>query len=255
MHIRPSTFEDCSSCADIAVTAFWDDTFFNWVHPYRNQYPLAYRNFILRRHQKRYSSVGFHIFVAETDESDPEWKGQSEITGYAIYQRLGRSVAAKQWQKDTLVKKIERTLRGIESYYSWLTGADRTVSAANMQLWDELTDSSLNALPEFWKLCVLAIAPSFGRRGIGKQLLDWGLDIATKEDVPVALLASPKGQGLYLKNGFRIVGYNEWAADNIKEPVMLWEPKGLKGAWGDDTKASHPAAGEKTGGAEDNPKP
>jgi GNAT superfamily N-acetyltransferase len=51
----------------------------------------------------------------------------------------------------------------------------------------------------------VAVDPSYQRKGIGKVLMQWGLDRAEKDGKDVCLSASVAGQSLYLKLGFEVV--------------------------------------------------
>ncbi|KAL7007011.1 hypothetical protein EMMF5_003237 [Cystobasidiomycetes sp. EMM_F5] len=54
----------------------------------------------------------------------------------------------------------------------------------------------------YWSLDYLAVLPTHHRRGIGGQLLEWGLEQADADDLSVYLSASPQGVGMYTKHGF-----------------------------------------------------
>ena len=51
-------------------------------------------------------------------------------------------------------------------------------------------------------LGVLCTDPAYFRRGVGTDLIKWGLEIADKEDLPSYLEASKFGHALYSRLGF-----------------------------------------------------
>lgn len=53
---------------------------------------------------------------------------------------------------------------------------------------------------------LLAIDPGQQRRGIGRMLVDHGLELAAKDGKDVYLVATPAGRGLYHSFGFRDIG-------------------------------------------------
>jgi ribosomal protein S18 acetylase RimI-like enzyme len=85
-------------------------------------------------------------------------------------------------------------------------------------------------LGSYWHLVSLAVLPKYHRRGIGKQLMNWGLEVASKEMLPVTLEASDMGKLLYSSLGFQIVARSR-VNDNLEGVAMMWEPDVAKGRW------------------------
>ena len=92
------------------------------------------------------------------------------------------------------------------------------------------TRNALMQAETYWFLKLLIIDPPYQRKGLGKILLNWGLDRAKIEASRAYLESSPMGKSLYERCGFKVVqidrldeqrarkGYVEW-------PVMLWDSK------------------------------
>ncbi|KAI9721836.1 MAG: hypothetical protein M1812_002172 [Candelaria pacifica] len=215
--------------ATVGAKAFLDDNLYAWLCPKRKEYPEEWRKLFVRGTKQLYNAVGTYLFVVETDESDPEWNGQSQIAGYAIWERKGKSQTAKRWRNnDSLGKKLERLLGQAEAAYTETFGLDRSIDVENVRTFCNLRDESFDEIPEFWNLLSLCVSPSFQRRGVGGRLLQWGFEKATKEGVPIAVQSSPSGEGLYLGKGFRVINWLK-ISESIIDPVMLWEPKGPGG--------------------------
>ena len=54
-------------------------------------------------------------------------------------------------------------------------------------------------------LSALCVDPAYQGRGVGRALIQWGLDLAKKDGLGISLMASPDGyKGLYSKVGFRV---------------------------------------------------
>ena len=47
----------------------------------------------------------------------------------------------------------------------------------------------------------------YQRLGIGSHLLRWGMQVAIERKLPIGTEAGPKGHGLYLKHGFKQIGW------------------------------------------------
>jgi ribosomal protein S18 acetylase RimI-like enzyme len=76
-------------------------------------------------------------------------------------------------------------------------------------------------------LGMLACHPDYQRQGAGEMLCRWGLEKAKAEKLAVTLCASPMGEGLYRRLGFRKVGSFRTQVDGEEEfletPCMVWE--------------------------------
>ncbi|KAI9802144.1 MAG: hypothetical protein M1833_002065 [Piccolia ochrophora] len=231
MHTRPFAPSDVAATATLAAQAFWDDKLFEWLCPRKDTYPDDFRKFFVRSIKEKQHAPGLRLFVSETDEEDADWTGTPVITGYAIWRREGKSSTAQAWRQDPLSQKLERYLIAAEDLYVRISGVDRCVDHQNLASFRIAEDSSFADIGEFWHLNILAVAPSFQRRGVGSLLLDWGQEQVEKEGVPAALEASPFGYGLYLKKGYR--PYNSFTiSEGLEAPALLLEPSGMKGKWG-----------------------
>lgn len=66
-------------------------------------------------------------------------------------------------------------------------------------------------------LSILACHPSYQRRGIGRQLVRWGLEKAKLENLDMTVFGSPMGSLLYRSVGFREVGKFRVQVDGEEE--------------------------------------
>jgi ribosomal protein S18 acetylase RimI-like enzyme len=88
----------------------------------------------------------------------------------------------------------------------------------------------------YWYLSWLGILSTHGRKGLGQQLLQWGLDRADEHDQAIYLSASPQGVGLYRKAGFEVV------------EALLCYPEEEKGNW-TESYMRRPRRSEREGNA------
>jgi len=72
-------------------------------------------------------------------------------------------------------------------------------------------------------LKILAVHPTWQRKGIGKMLMRDGMARARRENVPVRLESSPSGAGMYKSIGFRQVG-SMTKLRGVTGPIFIWDP-------------------------------
>ncbi|KAI9823386.1 MAG: hypothetical protein M1826_007742 [Phylliscum demangeonii] len=222
MHIRPLQPTDFPAAASISAEAFWDDEQFSWRCPGKAQFPEHFRQSILRLWKTRARTPGCVVIIAETDERDPDWQGEPEVIGGAIWQRHGQSAAAKGWQRESFGNKLERGLLQIEDLYVRWAGLDRVTDAARTAQWRRECAPNFAGVREHWKLAFLVVARREGRRGVGGRLVDWGLNLAAREGVPATLETSRAAEGLYRSRGFREISRKPVA--DFWCVAMVWEP-------------------------------
>ncbi|KAE8133671.1 acyl-CoA N-acyltransferase [Aspergillus pseudotamarii] len=90
----------------------------------------------------------------------------------------------------------------------WPTSGDNALCAKHFKAIDKKEHEFMGSIPHY-SLDMLATHPKFGGRGIGSQLLGWGLEEADVERTPTFLTATVAGKPLYEKKGFQVVGSNE----------------------------------------------
>lgn len=89
-------------------------------------------------------------------------------------------------------------------------------------------------------LFTFGVLPNFQRRGIGRALIEWGLERATQQRLPVFLDASTKSRSLFLRLGCKIIGQvvqenktyeKRWCekklpavyVERLETPVLRWD--------------------------------
>ncbi|PQE13223.1 GCN5-related N-acetyltransferase protein [Rutstroemia sp. NJR-2017a BBW] len=217
MHIRPVTRNDISKLADIAVAAFRNDEVYSSFFPASAVESGAFRRSHLLRMRKRIVDVGMRGFVVESDEDDDFWNGEKDILGYAFWSRTGTSEAARKWQTDSLYMKLERGLIASEDWYSE-NFQDRDRDWEKIRQFRNLLADNFASVPEYLELATLGVNPKYHRRGIGGKLVQWGIDAAKEEHIPVVLEGSVSGTKLYSKMGFHITGTDD--VDGVEVVAM-----------------------------------
>ena len=98
-------------------------------------------------------------------------------------------------------------LLAVEDRYLELIYPDRSVDPHRLEqyLASAVDCFPFSDFPQNWFLSTVAVDPVHQRRGIGQQLIQWGLQQGLQDNVPVGLEASLKGFALYERLGFRTV--------------------------------------------------
>ncbi|KAK4180462.1 acyl-CoA N-acyltransferase [Triangularia setosa] len=92
------------------------------------------------------------------------------------------------------------------------------------KLMGEVTERALGkeGHSQMWYLMILGVDPAQKRRGIGKMLVNYGLEQAAKEKRDAFLIATPEGKYLYSSLGFEQVG-EEYLVGDVPHYSMLWK--------------------------------
>ncbi|KAL1987729.1 hypothetical protein VTN96DRAFT_2569 [Rasamsonia emersonii] len=167
-------------------------------------------------------------------KEDDDEDNDSVIVGFTIWTRVGQDESARRWQERgrrwaTRLRAAAHYL-GIALYYPF----DSTINLRHMSQVHPIlfqhpppVDPTL-LFPERWEINAMYIHPRFQRRRFGTQALQWGLDQAMRESVPVLVKSTSQGYRLYHRAGFRSLGRLDFRGlFDPGEPgmhVMLWEP-------------------------------
>ncbi|KAF7547473.1 hypothetical protein G7046_g8988 [Stylonectria norvegica] len=146
---------------------------------------------------------------------DPQQEGERVVVGLAIWVQLSMvggygDVPAEDLSK---VMDLEARYPGNEAEQRYICQLDRSLHGPRIKAIKEKATSSLPAAMVL-DLCV--VDPNFQRRGIAKQLVQWGLDEAQRRGGLEALTeASSMGRHVYLQLGFHQDGPEiEYAVDD-----------------------------------------
>ncbi|KAJ5101276.1 GNAT family acetyltransferase [Penicillium alfredii] len=201
IHLQPARAQDLPNIADLAAQAMLEDELCAWLCPQRHEHFADFRYAFLRRLKMRFVAPGYVMMVAvEQLDEDPH----------------GRIF-------------VERKLLDIENgYLSWVY-PDRSVDPHRLEHYKTASAAvdcfPFSAFPELWYLGHLAVDPKHQRRGIGRQLVEWGLQQARQEEVCVGLEASIKGTGLYEKLGFHTINTKDLTPEIAIQAMVQESPR------------------------------
>ncbi|KAK1517624.1 uncharacterized protein CCOS01_11881 [Colletotrichum costaricense] len=161
------------------------------------------------------AKAGTMITVAR----DVSEAGGGQYVGLGIWQRHGTSAKAKSWQVNSLRKRLMMLHVALEYWYRLLVGS--LPASKVKELMCQLNKAQNMYPAERWRLCWLGVCPDARGHGVGRGLIQWGLDRSDEEAVPTVLEASNAGAILYRKYGFREIGRQSFDDGKHTQPIML----------------------------------
>lgn len=225
LHVRPIARTDLSGVIDVAASAFMDDELNTFLYPGRHKHPDTYRAIVKDRVKCRFVTAGAWGFVCVDSDN--------KVLGFAWWLRSVPASWREERSQDQLLQNnqswatcFEAKLLAIESWYNNSCRAWPVVDHARARQLHALEGEQRSLDPLLknvrgWYLESLAVIPAAQRRGIGSLLIAWGLEQARHEttrtgvSVPIALIASPAGFGLYSKNDFKVIDQPSEAVSNL----------------------------------------
>jgi GNAT superfamily N-acetyltransferase len=227
MPVRLATPKDEPSIAAICAAAFFEEGLFGQlIHPHRHQYPDDPIIFWHTRTRKSFFEPRNRTIVATITEDDEE-----KIVGMATWQRQGDDAGAQtimsDWQDpgpDAFEPLKSTTNRAIDE-------SKATILQDAYPYFKHHWSGMTNGLPRAnnWYLNLCCIDPAYQKRGVGQQLVSWGLERARKENVHASVTTSYQNERFYLRCGFdEIVGTcsegegNPLKEAGVKGGEILW---------------------------------
>ncbi|KIW26469.1 uncharacterized protein PV07_09562 [Cladophialophora immunda] len=229
MHVRPARRTDLADLATIARDAMFDDELTIFLAPNRHRHPECLRQGVLRRVKKRFYD-GHLVLAAVSDENDVWWDGKEKVVGYLSAISTKKNADEDKEKKSWLPfswNALELQLLRLEDLFQWYAHADRSLSR---KAWLQFVNSPLDTRPfadlkEYWHVDHLSVDPAHQRKGIGSAMIKYLQNIASEDNLPIALVASHKGRPMYKKSGFEDRGPCQMAC--LVNEAMAWFPTAL----------------------------
>ncbi|TVY78585.1 hypothetical protein Focb16_v008514 [Fusarium oxysporum f. sp. cubense] len=218
--VRISSRKQLEELVDFICDAFMEDDLFCAMVPGHHEHPEAARSMWRMTLVEEYGRKGSVILAARRQGENGE---EGEFVACAVWCRYGKSDLARSWQGDNWNKRIARIETAWTMFYRFfLRQAGPGIALDACIATGEAAEQAYKFYPsERWRLGLLATSPKCQRTGIGKRLVQWGLDRCEEEGVPAALESSVSGRPLYEKMGFREVGTVSFYEGKWSMPAML----------------------------------
>ncbi|KAH9880453.1 hypothetical protein IAQ61_000744 [Plenodomus lingam] len=199
MPIRPATPTDETALVELCTAAFFDESLFGQtLHPYRHKYPDDVKIFWHETIRRYFATPGFVVLVAVRTNGN----GEEKIGGMAIWERQGDDEGAKKTKEEWV---------DYGSFPPLSSTQNRAADPTKRNIVDECMlygahfwsgDRANN-----WYLSLCGIHPDYQGKGVGRELVRWGLEKAAQEGVPASVVSSDGNDAFYLRCGFdEIVG-------------------------------------------------
>ncbi|KAI9717728.1 MAG: hypothetical protein M1828_007131 [Chrysothrix sp. TS-e1954] len=217
VHIRPLLPTDIPEASTLAATAFLDGPLSAYLYPQRRERFDAYRSHFLEFFRLSLVVPAQLCFVAVHGLSADD--SNARIVGCCIWKRFcpkggPLSSTDQVWRRvnSGIGCTFERWLLRLEGRYHGMLnteGADRArLREYYSQSRDWASTFSAHGLHSYWWLDFLCVSPEFQGTGAGGKLLDWGMQRAKDEGVPVGLVSSSIARKFYRGKGFKVVAWN-----------------------------------------------
>ncbi|KAM0547247.1 hypothetical protein ACHAPJ_010509 [Fusarium lateritium] len=227
MLIRTATRNDIPAAGVVAAAAYIDDEQDASMFPGRKRYYEKYLKTKERIVRHGMDDPTGAVIVAELEEGDEGWASQTELMGFCIWYRDQEKEGTGDTEKKEplLSSKRRHLLRSfVTRVKSYITNSDIVKYVYDM--FDPLTSASNAATMAricrspsskryfdtdpgdcaMYGIMDIAVHPKYQGRGVARNLVQWGMNKAREEDVPIELAATPAGSGLYTKLGFKKIG-------------------------------------------------
>ena len=225
---------DLGRVLDIQNQAFIEDELYTFLYPQRKQYLEAFRRGIVARLGMSLCQPGIWPVVCVDDDD--------YVLGFAFWGRTVPDSMHELKRSDPWLQNnkswatwLESKLLNIEDKYETLFETNFAKDYNNARRFRDERDPCIDPIKKVgpqWHCHVLGVAPEAQRKGVGQKLVEWAIDRAREETeqrgvaVPLTLVASVVGKGLYLKKGFRIVGWMKLGLEGSFQggAALIWDP-------------------------------
>lgn len=231
--VREATPSDFVEVGRLCSLANLDDPMDTYLYPYRHEHQTSHRDVYVEYLKSCRRDPFTTIVVAVDDES-------KTVLGFETWIRCTERSDVKRRYYDKAGVGIQRKVSTWMLDHISKPPALHPASGLKGQ-WHEIrmhfySDKGPDAEPdEMLTIGMIAVHPDHQRKGVGAMLMQWGMDKAAEENVPIWLTATPVGEGLYRKLGFIVQSDWQWAPAKTEQQrktrtfkAMSWEPDSLK---------------------------
>lgn len=194
---------------------------------WQDDYPINYYQWRLNIIRQRFATPDLRTMVA-IDAST------SKILGQASYAVEGLETDLyKRWvsEASSWSQWLEMKLILAEKWWARRV-TDRSIDYKFLKQFMSVFDASDR--PDCLHCHLIVVDPEIHAKGVGRLLIDWGKEVARKENLPLYLESNLEATGFYEKCGFSHLT-KDFVVDPEGEafhiPVYVWEGEDMQGRW------------------------
>ncbi|RGP73715.1 hypothetical protein FLONG3_6263 [Fusarium longipes] len=200
--LRDARYSELPEIAHVMSKAFWNDNLFgDLIHPRREEYPDDPDLYWLRRARVDFWDYRWRWIVAVTKDDS----GKEVIAGIAQWERLGdggKKLECSYLDPRNLLKPLSSLAMGIHARIWPNRAADPDNEDVIERSYPYFEHIWSGKRAESWYLAAVAVHPDFHGKGVGKKLVQWGIEQAQAEGVCASLIAAHGTDEFYKKCGF-----------------------------------------------------
>ncbi|RDW78319.1 hypothetical protein BP5796_06171 [Coleophoma crateriformis] len=205
--IREATHEDLRSMAEVLAAAFHHEELFgHLLHPYRDEYPDDYLRYFEYMMWKHLLDPSRRVLVA-LDQAG------AKIVGVGSWERQGSTAsrASTAGEMGWLApQKLYQTLASKWTDAQFKMWPNKAADPTKANVFEEsfafYKHHWAGSRENTWYLAFLGVHPDYQRKHHGKELVEWGIEQATKDGVCASVISSYGSEGFYGRFGFVEVG-------------------------------------------------
>ncbi|KAG8631624.1 hypothetical protein KVT40_000764 [Elsinoe batatas] len=228
--LRPARRSNISNLAHLGNAANAQSALHRRMSPGRDIYPTSYYLWRLNIIRERFATPNLRSMVVEDTFT-------GEILGLSCWTVEGpKTPLYKGWvSESSWTDWLERKLIGIEKMYGRYVSDRATDYAFLDRFMAAFLGQDQMAHPPCIRLHMIVVDPSKQSKGVGKMMIDWGKELALKEDLPMYLESNLEATGFYEKGGFSrleedmVVDVD--GDEPFRIPVFVWEGEERRGRW------------------------
>ncbi|KAJ4022890.1 hypothetical protein NW752_003345 [Fusarium irregulare] len=200
--LRDVHYSELPEVARVMSRAFWKDELFgDLIHPHREQYPEDVDLYWLRRARVVFWDYRWRLIVAVSKDLS----GKESIVGIAQWERLGdggKKLECSTLDPRNLLKPLTSLAMAVHARLYPNRAADPEQEDAVERAYPCFDSIWSGKRAESWYLAALAIRPDFHGKGVGRRLVQWGMEKAQEEKICASLAAVDGTEEFYNKCGF-----------------------------------------------------